>query len=330
MTAHFPDHDTICAALTLANRAPSVHNSQPWHWRVGRLSVHLYAQSSLGLPHTDPDGRDLMVGCGAALHHCTIALAALGWRAVVHRFPDPAHLGHLASLELHRQPPTEVDIALAAAIPRRRTDRRHYSAWPVALGDVALMGARAARLGVTMRRLEVTTEFRALLAQAVWTHAIDQEDVGELMAWTGRHASEVGVPARNAPESDPAAAIPGRLFAGTALAQPADVTPAGDSGIVLALGTAEDDDSARLRAGEATSAVLLTATAKGLASCPVSEVLEVADTRNGLRRSAFCDGQVPQMLMRVGWAPLNADPLPSTPRRPLTEMVSRLDGGPLI
>jgi nitroreductase len=330
MTAHFPDVDTVCAALTLANRAPSVHNSQPWHWRVGPRSLHLYAQSSLSLPRTDPDGRELMVSCGAALHHCTIAFAALGWRAVIHRFPDPAQPEHLASLELRRERALEVDIALAAAIPCRRTDRRYYSAWPVALGDIALMGARAARLGVTMRRLETTTEFRALLAQAVWTHVTDDEYLGELMAWSGRHASEVGVPARNTPESDPAAAVPGRLFARTALAQPEGVTAAGDNGIVLALGTADDDYSARLRAGEATSAVLLTATAKGLASCPVSEVLEVAETRNGLRRSAFCDGQVPQMLIRVGWAPLNADPLRPSPRRPLAETVSRLDGGPLL
>ena len=28
----------------------------------------------------------------------------------------------------------------------------------------------------------------------------------------------------------------------------------------------------------------------------------------------------PQMLVRVGWAPVHADPLPATPRRPLSEV----------
>jgi hypothetical protein len=32
------------------------------------------------------------------------------------------------------------------------------------------------------------------------------------------------------------------------------------------------------------------------------------------------------MLLRIGWAPVNADPLPATPRRPLSDVVTWLDG----
>jgi hypothetical protein len=35
------------------------------------------------------------------------------------------------------------------------------------------------------------------------------------------------------------------------------------------------------------------------------------------------------MLLRIGWAPVNADPLPSTPRRPLAEVAAGPDGSPL-
>lgn len=76
-----------------------------------------------------------------------IAFASLGWYASVHRLPNPAEPEHLASIKLRRQTPTDLDIALAAAIPRRRTDRRHYSVWPVSHSDIAMMGARAARAG---------------------------------------------------------------------------------------------------------------------------------------------------------------------------------------
>ena len=64
MSAHFPDHETVYTALSLATRAPSVHNTQPWRWRVGSASLHLYAEPELHLPSTDPDGRDLILSCG--------------------------------------------------------------------------------------------------------------------------------------------------------------------------------------------------------------------------------------------------------------------------
>jgi nitroreductase len=324
MSTHFPDVATMRTALSLAIRAPSVHNVQPWQWRVGDDSVHLYADPARHLVHTDPDGRDLMVSCGATLHHCVVALAALGWHSKIHRFPNPAEPLHLAAIELQRHAASDVDVAMAAAIPRRRTDRRYYSAWPVSHGDVALMGARAARMGVVLRRLEPTTDLRAALAQAVWQHAIDHDYLNELTIWSGRYASTSGVPARNTPVSDPNSPVPGRLFAGTTLAQPPDASASADGGVLLALGTTADDDLARLRAGEASSLVLLTATALGLASCPVTEPLEIPETRDAVRADSFDDDSFPQMLLRVGWAPVNADPLLPTPRRPLDEVVTRL------
>jgi nitroreductase len=330
MSAHFPGTATLRTALGLAARAPSVHNVQPWQWRVGTTSLHLYVDPSRQLVHTDPDGRDTMISCGAALHHCVVALAALGWQSKIHRLPNPAEPLHLAAIELHPHPAAEVDITLAAAIPRRRTDRRYFSSWPVAHSDISLMGVRAARMGIVMRRVEPSTDLRAALAQAVWQHATDSEYLDELTVWSGRYASDAGVPARNAPESDPKSSVPGRLFAGTTLAQPSETSPADDRGVLLALGTAEDDALARLRAGEATSLVLLTATAQGLASCPVTEPLEIPETREAIRADAFDDDNYPQMLLRVGWAPINADPLPATPRRALDELAIHLNGSRFV
>ena len=73
----------------------------------------------------------------------------------------------------------------------------------------------------------------------------------------------------------------------------------------------------------------MTATALGLASCPVTEPLEVAETRAAVQADVFGEEAYPQMLLRIVWAPVNADPLPSTPRRELSEVVTRLDGSPL-
>lgn len=326
MSAYFPDVQTIRSALLLAVRAPSVHNSQPWQWRVGNRSLNLYANPDLHLPHTDPDSRDLMLSCGATLNHCEVAFSALGWQSKIKRFPNPADSNHLAVIELHRYPETEVDVSLAAAIPRRRTDRRHYSSWQVPSRDIALMGARAARAGVMLRQVDALTNLKRLAAAAAWRHGVDYDYLTELSTWSGRYASAAGVPARSTPEPDPNDVVPARTFAGAVLAQTPDGAVADEHAVVIALGTVGDDRVSQLRAGEATSLVLLTATAAGLASCPITEPLEIPDIRADVGADVFGAEGYAQMLLRIGWAPVNADPLPATPRRPLEEVVTRLNG----
>lgn len=323
MNMRFPDAGTIRTVLSLASRAPSVHNTQPWRWRVDGSSLHLYSDASRQLPNTDPDGRDLLLSCGAALHHCVVALAAVGWLSKVTRLPNPADPSHLAAIELSPHPADAVDIALAAAIPRRRTDRRYYSSWPVPVGDVALMAARVARSGVTLCQVEDLDNLRKIVVQSVRDH-LNKDYLAEITAWSGRYASVAGVPARNTPVSDPTAKIPGRFFAGPALPMAPESSSADDNAVVLALGTRNDDRMAQLRAGEATSVVLLTATSLGLASCPVTEPLETPETRAAVQSDIFGDSSYPQMLLRVGWAPINADPLPATPRRELSDFVEWL------
>jgi hypothetical protein len=287
---------------------------------VGTQSLHLYSDVSRQLPNIDPDGRDLILSCGAALNHGVVALAAVGWQAKVTRLPNPADPNHLATIELSRSTADSLDTALAAAIPRRRTDRRHYSSWTVPVGDIALMAARAARNGVTLCQVDDIDKLHMIVAESVWDH-MSHDYLMELTEWSGRYASIAGVPARNTPKSDPRAKIPSRYFAGPALAMSPGSSPADDNAVVLALGTRSDDRMAQLRAGEATSLVVLTATAMGLASCPVTEPLESAETRAAVRSDIFGDSSYPQMLLRVGWAPINADPLPPTPRRELGDFV---------
>ena len=80
-----PPYDEI---IGFACRAPSVHNTQPWRWRLRGDRVDLIADSSRRVVHADPDGRDLMLSCGAALHHLQVAAAGLGWDTRVVRCPD--------------------------------------------------------------------------------------------------------------------------------------------------------------------------------------------------------------------------------------------------
>jgi nitroreductase len=292
MSARFPDAEILHCAFSLTAMAPSVRNSQPWHWQVGADHVRLYVDPSRKVVHTDCERRDILISCGAALHHWVTALAALGWHAKVHRFPKPADPDFLAQIELSPQSPTEQEVALRAAIPRRHSDRRNYGPWPVQVRDVTLMGARAARAGVMLRQIDLLPKLSAVVMSAVRKHA--DPDVG-----TGRQDALAVRPPRVAPSDDNAA--------------------------ILALGTEDDNDLAHLRAGEAMSLVLLSATAMGLTSCPVTECFEDLGTRDAMRADVFGTSGYPQVMLRVGWAATDSDPLPATSRRPLTETVSGLE-----
>jgi nitroreductase len=326
-----PDHETLRGAIALATRAPSVHNTQPWRWLLGDSTVHLMADWNRQLPATDPEGRDLVLSCGAALHHLRVALGALGWAGEVHRVPNPADPGHLAALEPHPHTPSDEDIALAAAIPLRRTDRRTFSSWSVPPGHLDLMIRRASRAGALLVPI-TDAHFRHRLALAINEAATRQETdpeyATELALWSGRSEfAEDGVLSASAPRH------PGyhgdtrmRTFPHGTLVESAADSIEADAGELLVLATPDDDLASWLRAGEAASAALLTATELNLAGCPLSQALEIADTRATIRKLVLDDAAEPHLILRVGWAHTAAEPLPRSPRRPLSEVIGFLPG----
>ncbi|MEO6084003.1 MAG: NAD(P)H nitroreductase [Umezawaea sp.] len=320
-----PDRRTIEAVIALATRAPSIHNTQPWRWATGDSSVHLFADTERALPATDPDGRDLLISCGAALHHLRVGFAALGWATVVHRLPNPAEPDHLAAVTFFARQATADDIAMSAAIPHRRTDRRHFSSWPVPAAMVDALAERASHEGVVAMAAEDPRDrFRltSAITLAAWQQGMDATYSAELAAWAGRgYAAVDGVPAANSPSTPLRHGdVTMRTFPDGRL-DAAQGTSEEDAGELLVLATTADDRGARLRAGEALSAVLLAATDFRLATCPLSQPIEFGPTRDALREDVLDGIAFPQIVLRIGWAPVGGEPLPATPRRPAAEVL---------
>lgn len=276
MGTPFPDRETVERVLDVAARAPSSGNLQPWRWRVDDSSIHLYADwqgQSGGSPLAR---RDVLLGCGAVLDHCVVALAAAGWAPRVRRFPDGRDDSHLAILEIVEQPAKAAYLELAGAISRRRADLRRYPARPIPHATLETLYIRAARLGVEL----------AVVPRSGW---VRHEDGRVSLCFP-------------APSGEPA-----------------------DDAVLLVLGTRVDDDDMRLRAGQALSHITLTATAMGLASCPLTEPLNDMRSRLGLACEVF-DGEAhPQALIRLGFPPTDDTSPPPTERRPVSETTTWTD-----
>jgi hypothetical protein len=295
------DRRSVRCALALAAAAPSVHNSQPWRWVVGRHMLHLYADLGRWLPTTDPQGRDMIVSCGAALHHARVALAAAGLASSVRRVPVLDEPDHLASLKLHPRPADDTALTLAAAILRRRTDRRPFTDWEVPAAFVDELTDRATGQGALLRPV-TTTWSRARLIDVMRAADGQQVDVLGKRAIVARRLADVGAPARRFGDIE----------------QSPNGQP--DGAVLMVLATASDDALSHLRAGEALSAVSLHATELGLATCALSEPFEAGSARHVVQDEVLDGCAVPQLLLRVGWAPAGT-PVRPTPRRQVDDMI---------
>ncbi|MGX1804557.1 Acg family FMN-binding oxidoreductase [Nocardia sp. NPDC055321] len=313
-------HQAFETAIDMAVRAPSIHNTQPWRWRVSDDAVYLYADTSRHLPATDPTGRALVMSCGAALHHLRVTLSMLGRHAEVRYVPDPGDPDLLAVVTAVPRAATATDIELAAAIMHRQSDRRSYDDRPVSPALLREISSVAPAFGAAARL--VPPQLRCALSEATHTavarHARDGAYQREITIWSGRHGAADGVPAANTPPVREDGEILLRAFADPELADPADVV---DGAQWFVVGTPADDIQARVRAGEAVSAVLLTATRLGLASCIQSEPLGILELGVALRSEVLHDCAFAQTMIRIGWAPRTAAPLPFTPRRAIAEVV---------
>lgn len=312
----------LAAAVEEAVRAPSVHNTQPWLWRVTDGRVELYADPNRHLTAADPDRRDLLMSCGAALHHLRVALAARELTADVARLPDPDRTDLLAVLDVR---PGQADpdlVALHPAIARRRTDRRRFSHEALTDAELTALAARGVAEGIVV--LPVTGAAVEQLATLLAEAAHRQEQVpgyaAELQRWTHRLArGRDGVPSAGV-AAGAATALPMRRFGRARLVQPPLPPGLGaveDGSSALVVATTRDEPIDALRAGEAASAVLLAATTLGFATTPLSQGLEIADSRHELRHKLLHVPEHPQLVIRLGRPAPGAAELPPTPRRRL-------------
>ena len=301
----------LTAAAEAALRAPSIFNTQPWHWHVTADALELSADPARHLPVVDPDHRLSTLSCGIALHHARTALAADGYALDVERLPDGDNPDLLARIRITgRRTPDPADVRRYEASLIRHTDRRLFTderVPPEALDRLRdASGAEHTHLHVL--RPDDVPALTSAVARAQALEMADPAYRAELARWTGHE----GVP----PETTTAPAnrtVPVRDFS---LAGSGDL-PAGagtdhEAAYAVLAGDA-DEPLAWLRAGEATSAVLLAAVSADLAVSPMSDVAEVPATR-ALLRGLLAGIGYPFLVLRIGVAEQSAG-VPATARR---------------
>lgn len=309
--------DEVVDVLTAATLAPSVHNTQPWRFRLDQDRIDLFPDLDRGLPATDPENRELRLSCGAALFNLRLALRDHGIRPLVTLLPGIDAPGAVASIR--RGGNRELDEEtrqLIRAMPARRSNRKPFRDVPIPVGHRQAL-VRAAERERSWLHVVTDHEDRARLQRLVAkAHRIQTEDPRvrtELSVWTGARSTDGVPPAsggiRPAPQDEWALRdfqanerVPGKDYESDPL--------------VVVLCSFDDGPLAELQAGQALQRVLLTATTLGLSASFMSQAIEVRPIRDQLRR-ALGGSLTPQTVLRIGFG----SPVPASPRRPIGDLL---------
>jgi hypothetical protein len=335
----------IATVVATAARAPSVHNTQPWKFRIAGDVIELHADPDRILTQIDPAGREQMISCGAALFGLRLGLRQLGCLPAVELWPDPAQPWLVArAWPDGRAAVNTVEAELLAAVPHRHTHRGPFTPGEVSPRLLAALAADAAAEGSELRFIEepgLVSNLAALVDLAAAEQQASAEISDETHHWLRPAGSQArdGVPARAAPGAgEPVAprfrqrdfgaeagvgaaagagtkAAAGEAGAGarSKLADAEDSAgepPAATAVLATAADTADD----WLRAGQALNRLLLRAATRWVFASLQSQPLESPLYREQVRDLLGLPGQ-PQMLLQFG----RANTAPATPRRPQAE-----------
>jgi len=322
------------AAVDLAVRAPSIHNTQPWRWVFDGEALTLLADRSRQLRVADPSGHSLLISCGAAAALTELGLRAAGRRVESILFPDPNDKEVLA--RFWAVGPAERDEAVQAQVDaamRRQSDRRPFSPEDVTDEDIDTLRDATRADGVYVD-FPTQPDQRLDLAVAVsWADREEKRDqayIEEMNRWLRDpdvHATSDGIPLdaiphvsvdhprhTDVPVRDFEVGVSGRQL----IARDIDERPL--IGVVF---TDSDMPIDQLRSGGGMMRLMIKAELLGLASCPLSQAVDLTAFRGRLQGLMNWTGY-PQMMLRIGHPPETSQVAPRTPRRPTSDVLQIL------
>jgi nitroreductase len=314
--------------LQWAVLAPSRNNTQPWQFEIAGDELRAYADTSRTLPVSDPDGRQLLMSCGAALLNLRLAAAHFGHATSLEILPGHRQDGLLARVRLEeRSASTPAVEEMFRAISRRRTNRLPLDGREPPEGLVTALLREARREGVSLRPVEphqrrVVADLIAEGDDLAWSSSRYR---AELSGWvrSNRSPRRDGLPGFALGMSDAAAIVhplvmrwrnPARAEAER------DRRRALGTKALVVLSTPRDGKAEWLQAGGALQRVLLRATAAGLFASYFTQPIEAPALRRRLA-DAVGDPGAPQIMFRLGYG---LEPRP-TPRRAVEDVLRRMD-----
>ncbi len=328
---HFPSFGSIKEKFKFFVRyailAPSGHNTQPWVFEVHEESLNLYADRTRALPVIDPDDKELIISCGAALTNLIYAMKYFGFEPEVKHFPAEHDNDLLATVTIKTRDyePTEDERTLFKAILKRRTNRLPFAE------DVID--------GITRQRLMTITKEDPDVRFTIIEEGNQREEIIKLIETGDKIQSQNKSFCRELAQwvhpnrSNSKDGIPGYAFGmGDLISYGSpffignlnwgEIQAGRDRNLVKGspvlgfLETKKDKPFEWLRAGMALERILLKAASIGIAASYLNQPLEVPELLEGFKEIVGTPNY-PQLILRMGYG----KEVQSTPRRDVEDVI---------
>jgi hypothetical protein len=304
-----------------ATLAASGHNTQPWMFAITESAIEIRPDYTRRLPAVDPNNRELWISLGCALENLLIAAHAAGYATNV-TYPDLVD-----SIRIHLTAATSPENPLFDAIRLRQNTRSAYDEQPVPNMDLSKIESLPLEPGVVLHLItsptvrEILTEY---VHQGNLSQYADTAFVQELIHWIRFNQKEAlasldGLYTRASGNPEVPRWIGDLFVVGTKPQQQADADTKklrSSPGAVVITSQGESK-STWVRTGQVYERMALTMTALNIKSGFLNQPIEVATIRGQFQGAMGFGTELPQVLVRFGYA----DAMPRSLRRPIEQVL---------
>lgn len=319
------NHEKLRFLLGYAVLAPSSHNTQPWLFRIQNSTIELYADRTRGLRTADPDDRELVISCGAALFCLKTAMQHFGYLGGVEILPDPEDPDLLARVHYGYQSDHNLSETLMFhAITKRRTNRQEFKDDPIPASLLSALVTSASTEHASLKIIEAEDakhQLADLIAEGDRRQWASKRFRLEVAAWAHPNRSQ-------APDGIPGYAMGLEdllSYAGPLLIRTFDMGEgqaardreiATGSPCLAVLATKEDTVRSWIAAGQALTRVMLRARIEDVWVSFLNQAVEVPELRKQTAALVKSD-PYPQLVLRLGFG----EEVRPTPRRSVSQVV---------
>ena len=299
---------------TLASRAPSGHNTQPWLFDQEGDTFIIRPDFSKALPVVDPDHRELYISLGCAAENTLLAggkqLTIDNGQLTIHFLPSA-------------KPTVNCQLSIVHSITSRQMNRRLYNRRPIIAKSLSALTAVRPEANTNFYLWENGSEpferLKPFIRKGNEIQMNDSAFLAELKSWIrynkrqaeatrdGLSYAVFGAPNLPACLSK---AIMGSMLK-SSVQNRSDMKKLASASHVALFTTQHNTVEEWIRLGQTLQRFLLAATQEGIATAFLNQPCEVRSLAEEIRETFPIHREFPTLLLRLGYA----KPMPYSLRR---------------